>query len=287
MSAPVSLRLRSRLPDLQPALRRIAEILLADSAGAAAMTIGQLARAAECSEATVVRFAHEVGFDGYRDLRFHLHEEAVALQQRAVQDGYAGDIDPQDDLGTVVGKIAAADSRAAQDTARGLDLSALAATAEAILTARRIVLLGVGASGLAAVDLQQKLSRIGLLATSHLEAHEALCTTALLEAEDVLVCISHTGRTDEVVAAMRLAAKGPATTVAVTAATASPLAVAADHVLLTAAIESTFRSGATASRIAQLTVVDCIFVAVAQQLPDLGRDALRRTREAVESRRLR
>ena len=64
------------------------------------------------------------------------------------------------------------------------------------------------------------------------------------------------------------------------------LARSAQHVLVTAATESAFRSGATASRIAQLTVIDCILVAVAQRLPDLGRPALERTRSAIESRRL-
>ena len=66
----------------------------------------------------------------------------------------------------------------------------------------------------------------------------------------------------------------------------SPTAQVADHVLTTAARETTFRSGATASRLAQLTVVDCLFVGVAQRTYAETLGALEATRNAVRSRRV-
>jgi DNA-binding MurR/RpiR family transcriptional regulator len=283
---PLLLRLRSLRGDLKPALARIADLILADPAAVASMTIGDLAAAAECSEASVVRFARQLGFRGYRDLRFRLHEEAVAAAT-AGRDGEAdGDIDPSDDIATMTGKIAAADSRAVHDTVRGLDLDALTRVADAVAPARRIVLFGVGASGLAAMDEQQKLARMGLPAVVHTEAHNGLPAVALLESDDVVIAFSHSGRTAELLDAARIAHDVGARVVVVTGAAGSPLAREADEVLLTAAVESELRSGATASRIAQLTVVDCIFVAVAIRVPDLGREALRRTRDAVDDRRV-
>lgn len=281
-----TIRLRGRLEDLKPTLRRIAELVLADPRAVSAMTIGDLARAADCSEATVVRFANELGYRGYREFRLRLAEETAIAHDRAGDGQYAGDIDADDDLATVVGKIVAADTRAVQDTASALDLDALAEVAALIARARRIAVIGVGASGLAAMDLQHKLARVGLLASAHVDAHDALPTAALLGAGDIAIGISHTGRTADVVDALEAAAATGAATVAVTDAPGSPLAQLAEHLLLTVAHESAFRSGATASRIAQLTVVDCVFVAVAQRLPDLGREALGRTRAAIGGRRL-
>lgn len=284
--ASATVRLRGRLADLGPALRRIAETVLTDPRAASGMTIGDLARASDCSEATVVRLSHELGYGGYREFRMRLAEETAVAREREGDGAYAGDIDPDDELAAVVGKIAAADTRAVQETAEGLDLAALADVAGAIAAAGRIALFGAGASGLAAADLQSKLARIGLAATVHVDAHGGLPAAALLRAGDVAIGLSHSGRTADVIDALGIAREAGARAVAITSAPASPLAGSAWRVLLTAAHESAFRSGATASRIAQLTVVDCVLVAVAQQLPDLGRDALARTRAAVEHRRV-
>jgi len=285
-AGPVTVRLRGRLGDLRPALRRIAEVVLADPSGAGAMTIGELAHAADCSEATVVRLTRELGYPGYRAFRLRLAEETAVARERSGRTAYEGDIDPADDLAAVVGKIATADARAVGDTARVLDLEVLATVADLVLAARRIAVFGVGASGLAATDLQQKLARLGLLCTVHVDSHDGLPTATLLGEGDVAIGLSHTGRTIDVVDALRIARERGSATVAITNSPASPVVEEAGAVLLTAAHESTFRSGATASRIAQLTVIDCVFVAVARQLPDLGHDALRRTRASVEDRRL-
>lgn len=285
--APVTVRLRGRLDDLQPKLRGIADVVLADPGEAGEMSIGELAAQAQCSQATVVRLATELGYSGYREFRRSLLEETAVARERRAADGHQGDIDPGDDLATVVGKIAAADARAVQDTTDALDLDVLAEVARAISGAGRIAVFGAGASGVVGLDLQQKLTRIGLACSVHRDVHEGLPIAALLGPGDVAVALSHTGQTLDVLDAVHIASDAGAMTVAITNGPASALARAADQVLLTAASESAFRSGATASRIAQLTVIDCVLVAVAQRLPDLGRDALERTRAAIESRRTR
>ena len=112
-----------------------------------------------------------------------------------------------------------------------------------------------------------------------------LTSAALLGPGDVALGVSHSGTTCEVVDALELAGRRGAVTVALTNFPRSPLALVADHVLTTAAHETTFRSGAMASRIAQLTVVDCLFVAVASRSFDATVEALEATWEAVQPRR--
>lgn len=283
----VTVRLRGRLDDLQPKLKLIAEVVLADPPTASGMSIGALARAAGCSEATVVRLATDLGYGGYREFRRNLLEETAIARERTSTGAYQGDIDPDDDLATVVGKIAVADARAVQETAQALEIDVLAEVAQAISDAPRIAIFGAGASGIAGLDLQQKLTRIGLNCSAHRDVHDGLPAAALLGPGAVAVGISHTGQTADVIDAIRIAGEAGATTVAVTNAPSSVLARSVDHLLITAATESPFRSGATASRIAQLTVIDCVLVAVAKRLPDLGRQALATTRSAVENRRAR
>jgi DNA-binding MurR/RpiR family transcriptional regulator len=276
---------RGLLPALAPAERRVAEAVLADPAGVAGQTISSLARGCDTSETTVIRFCRQLGFDGYPDLRLALAAEAAregaASQARVV----GSDIGRDDDLAEVVAKLTFADARAVEETGQQLDLGTLAAVVDALVAARRVDVYGVGASGFVAADFQQKLHRIGRVASAWSDPHAALTSAALLGAGDVAVGISHTGTTIDTVEPLAEAARRGATTVALTNFPRSPLARTADLVLTTAARETTFRSGAMASRLAQLTVVDCMFVGIAQRTFDDTREALERTYEAVRSRR--
>jgi DNA-binding MurR/RpiR family transcriptional regulator len=103
----------------------------------------------------------------------------------------------------------------------------------------------------------------------------------------VAVGLSHTGTTADTIDALREARRGGAVTVAVTNFPWSPITEAADHVLLTAARETAFRSGAMTSRIAQLTVIDCVFVVLAQRDLPATQAALERTYAAAQAKRTR
>ncbi|WP_448062227.1 MurR/RpiR family transcriptional regulator [Cellulomonas hominis] len=284
---PLTVTVRGRLSDLQPAMRRVGEYVLADPSRASAMTITDLASACHTSEATVIRFCRELGLRGYPQFRLALAAEMGSREGSASAPAPSGDISPGDDLASVIEKIAFADARAVEDTARSLSVVELEAVVDTIVTAPRVDIYGVGASGFVAADLQQKLHRIGRVAFAFPDAHLALMSAALLGPGDVAIGVSHTGTTYDTLDAVRVAAEHGATTVALTNAPRSPLATAADHVLRTAARETTFRSGATASRLAQLTVVDCVFVAVAQRTYEQSQAALEKTYDAVRDRRSR
>lgn len=278
---------RSLLPQLAPAERRVAQAVLDDPAGVARQTITALARACGTSETTVVRFCRTIGLRGYPGLRLALASEAAHDAGRTGGAKVVGsDIGPADDLATVVEKVSHADARAIEETAAQLDLGALEAVVAALDAAERVELYGIGASAWVAHDLQQKLRRIGRPAFVETDGHAALTSAALCEPGAVAVGFSHTGATADTVDPLVEARRHGAVTVAVTNVRRSPLASAADHVLLTAARETTFRSGAMASRLAQLTVVDCLFVAVAQRRYADTLDALERTYDAVAGRRV-
>lgn len=284
-SIPVLPSLRSRRDDLQPVQRRIAAVILADPVAAGRLTIDQLAAAAECAQSSVVNFARELGFSGYRDFRAELMEEAVRAAASEGEHAFPTDIDPADPLATSVARIAAADARAVRDTVRLLDLDVLEETARVLSTSRRIILVGVAASGLAATDLQYKLTRLGLSAQALTSVHDALPAVTALDEQDCLLGISDSGRTADVLDAMEIAARNGARTVAITGSPVAPLARLSEFVLLTAAREPSFRAGATSSRIAQLTIADCLLIALSATLPDAGAAALARSREALEDRR--
>lgn len=144
----------------------------------------------------------------------------------------------------------------------------------------------MGASGIVANDLQQKLHRIGLVSFAFTDPHQGLVSAALLDSRDVAIAISHSGTTTDTIEILSAAKRHGATTVAITNSPRSPLASLADHVLTTAAMETTFRAASTGSRLAQLTVVDALFVGVAQIRFEESISALDETRKVVTVKRV-
>lgn len=280
-------RVRSLLPSLPPAERRVAQRVIDDPEGVANSTITELAQLCGTSETTVIRFCRAIGFSGYPELRLTLATEAGRAQSASGGRVIGSDISPDDSLEQIVEKVTFADARAVEETAAQLDIKMLEQVVEAVVLAERVDVYGVGASAFVAADFQQKLHRIGRVCAAWSDAHIMLTSAAVLGAGDVAVGISHTGATMETIDALSVARNRGVTTVALTNYPRSPIAEVADLVLTTAARETTFRSGATASRLAQLTVIDCVFVGVAQRTYGSTRQALEATYEAVRGRSVR
>ena len=274
------------LPSLSPAEQRVARLVTADPAAAARQTITELASAAGTSEATVIRFCRSVGMAGYPQLRIRLAAEAARRVEPPDARVVGGDIPPGADMAQIIATIAFNDARAVEETADQLDVAACEQAVAALHAAGRIDVFGVGASGFVAADFQQKLHRVGRTAYYWPDTHSALTSAALLGKGDVAVGISHTGATSDCIDVLAEAQARGATTIALTNFPRSPIAEVADLVLTTAARETTFRSGAMASRLAQLTVVDCLFVAVAGRNRTRTKRFLEATAEAVRPRRV-
>ncbi|MER7010643.1 MurR/RpiR family transcriptional regulator [Saccharopolyspora sp. NPDC000359] len=277
-------KIRSLLPGLARAEQRVANIVLADPASISRRSITEVAEAAGTSETTVTRFCKAIGVGGYPDLRIALAADTARTSTRDRELG--SDIAPDDDLAQIIEKVGYADAKAVEETAGQLDAAVLQPLVEDVAQARRIDVYGVGASAFVALDLQQKLHRIGLTCFAWSDTHNALTSAAVLREGDVAIGISHTGATTETVEALREARRRGATTAALTNFARSPITEVADHVLTTAVRETTYRSGAMASRIGQLTVIDCLFIGVAQRHLDQARAALEATYEAVGGHRL-
>jgi DNA-binding MurR/RpiR family transcriptional regulator len=282
----VLVRLRALLPDLTPVEQRVAAQFLADPAATAELSIAALAARCSTSTASVIRFSRRLGYEHYRDLRLDVTREATReTLETAGLPAVSGDIDRDDSLADIVAKVSQAETLSISDTVAALDVEALAAAVRAVSAARRVDVFGVGASAVVGLDLQRKLVRIGHNALEWSDSHAAWTSAATLGPDCVAVAISHSGATSDTVEFLAIARSSGATTVALTAHASSSLAQRADLVLTTSARETPFRSGALGSRIAQLMVVDCLFIGVAQASYDASMEALRRTYVAVHRAR--
>jgi DNA-binding MurR/RpiR family transcriptional regulator len=271
---------------LPPSLARIARTVRDNPSIVVDCTINELAAACETSVASVVRFCRSIGVSGYAALRVSL---ATELGRESVQfkepRGFGSEISAADSLREATAKIAALELLAIEETIGNLDYDALESAIDAIDDADRLLRFGIGASRLAADDLGHKLLRIGRSAIVLSDAHEASAAAALTATKSVAIGFSYSGTTFETLRFLQTARATGTATIAIAGAADSPVAREADHVLLTHARESRFRAGAMVSRIAQLALVDALFIGVAQRRHAHSVHALQRTADATRSLR--
>lgn len=265
-----------------PAMRRIANVLRDNPAVVLEKTISQLAEACETSVASVVRFCRAVGLSGYAELRMSL---ATELGKEAAQFGsgltLGAEIARTDTLEEMASKVASLEMLAIEETVSSLNFKTLDRVVAALEKAQRILLFGIGASHFVAQDLHHKLFRVGRNAFLLTDAHEAWSAALLSPKHTVAIGFSHSGTTTDTVQFLDIAKEHGALTVAITGAPDSALARSADEVLVTHARESALRAGAMVSRIAQLVLVDCLFLGVARLRYEQTIDALKRTRDVT------
>ena len=271
---------------LPPSLARVAAAIRENPAVVIDKTINELAEESHTSVASVVRFCRAIGFSGYAPLRMALATElGKESAQFSARGAFGSEISDEDTLREAVSKLAALELLAIEETVARLDFAVLEAAIDAVDGADRILVFGIGASQFVAEDLAHKLLRVGRNAHVPSDPHEAIAATVLQTSHTVAIGFSHAGATTETVRFLQSAHANGAATIAVTSAKDSPLVHTADHALFTEVRESTFRAGAMVSRIAQLALVDCLFVGIAKRRFAETVDALHRTREATRTLR--
>ncbi|MFC9985886.1 MurR/RpiR family transcriptional regulator [Microbacterium keratanolyticum] len=280
------LALQRALPRLSSSERRVADAVLARPLVVVESTISQLASLCNTSPGTVARLCRAAGFSGYKDFRIAVGTaHAYADPAEGVFRVSDAEIAASDSLADVVAKVASQQVRAIENTARAVDLDALDIVASALRDAPRVDVFGIGSSGLAASDLHIKLHRLGIPSVHWTDTHLALTSVAVTRPGAVAIAVSHTGQTHEAVEFLALAERQGARTVAITNAPHSPLGRAAELLLATVAEEDVFRAGAMSSRLAQMAIIDFLYVRLVQG-DVAGTDVmLRATRAAVEGHR--
>ncbi|MFS0852852.1 MurR/RpiR family transcriptional regulator [Microbacterium sp. 179-I 3D4 NHS] len=277
---------RRSAPKLSAAETRVAEKILDDPMLVVDLAITDLAALCGTSLSTVARFAQALGLSGYRELRTAVTRTLSRAQGQQARFGLESTTIAADDgPATIAAKLAAQQIDAIERTALSLDAAALDRVARAVVDARHIDLFGQAASSLAAQDLQLKLLRIGFAVSHSADPHLAVTAASLRTAGDVAIAFSHGGETAEAVRALEVARDAGALAVAVTGSRDSVLARTAEVVLLTHASESPFRMAAMGSRIAQLALVDVLFMRVVQHRGEPVSIPLQLTHEAATRRR--
>jgi RpiR family transcriptional regulator, repressor of rpiB and als operon len=272
-------RIRMMLPELGSAEGRIVEVMLRCAIDED-FTLRRVALAAAASEAMVVKTAKKLGYEGFRELRTALAE----YKAQPTVDLHEA-VTPTDRADAILRKVFRTSVQALEETLAILDVKAFERAASLIHGGLQRDLYGLGGSAQIARDVAHKFLRIGLRCSTFDDTHLMAMSASLLGDGDVIVAFSHTGRTRGVVDAAEIGKKNGARVVAVSNYSRSPLQALADVTLCSTAQGSPLTGENAAARIAQLNIMDAVFVAVAQKGYAAAERNLARTMTAVAGKR--
>ncbi|KAA9000118.1 MurR/RpiR family transcriptional regulator [Affinibrenneria salicis] len=239
---------------------RIVEWFLSPGNLSDAPSIKDVAEALMVSEAMIVKVSKLLGFSGFRTLRSTLIDY-FSQSEQVLPAELSFDEAPQD----VVNKVFNITLRTIMEGQSIVNVDEIHRAARYFYRAKQRDLYGVGGSNAICADIEHKLLRIGVRCHAYQDAHIMMMSAALLQEGDVVLVVSHSGRTSDLKASVELAKKNGAKIICITHSYHSPIAKLADFIICSPAPETPLLGRNASARILQLTLLDAFFVSVAQQ----------------------
>jgi DNA-binding MurR/RpiR family transcriptional regulator len=247
-------------------MAKIADFLLENPQAPLKLSIGDLARQAGTSAATVTRFCRLIGYSGYVPFRVSI---ATDLGRSTARDSWKTDIGrafgPDDSPADVLSTLINAHSRTLRETASAIDLPVMTEISHRISVSSHVDIYGVGGSAMLAEEMQARLYRIGVSTHAWSEVHAGLTSAAIQGPSTVAIGISNTGRTEETIQMLSEAGRAGALTVAISNNPLSPLAEMADLSIITSIYEQFLQPDDLSAKHGQLLVLDLLYLLIAQE----------------------
>ena len=239
------LKLRQEASGYSPTQKKLGEFVLNDPARVLYLTITELARESHTSEASVTRLCRTLGCKGYNEFKM-----ALALD---IQQGQ-----PARQAGDEIDNVVDESVQALQDTARLLDRTLLEKAALALHQAQSVQIYGVAASAILGEYLHYKLLRLGKPAQLFSDMHRAAMNATTLSSETLVVAISSSGSTRDLLHVVKLARKRGAKVLALSNTPRSPLASLSDMQLVAAKPEGPLSAGALNAKVGVMLLVELL-----------------------------
>ena len=251
------LNLQAVYGTLKTAERKAADYILDFPEDIAGLSIVDFAGRAGCSEATIVRLSKRLGYDGYPELK---NDFARASESGAVYE--YDDVSPADPPGEIIRKVFEASIHALKDSLEMLDENAYSRSVDALSFAPSILFAGIGDAAIVAQEAQQRFMRIGVASRFNMDGDLQLINASQLAPGDVVIAVSHSGRSRPVIDVCRQAKARGATIIAITNFPVSPLAKKSDIVLQTAVFAKSMTGEVVSKRLTALCVVESLYLSV-------------------------
>lgn len=274
-------KISEQLEKLSSAERKVAEVALAEPKWFVHAAVAEIAERAQVSQPTVIRFCRSLDFKGLPEFKLALSASISHSGLPFVHE----ELNIDDGVGDVMEKVLGNTAAALLGARRTLNPSDLERAISFLAHARRIEFYGVGNSGIVAQDAQHKFFRFGISTVAYSDTHIQLMAAAVLSPQDVLVVISNSGSSIEILDAVSIAKENGAQVIVITRHD-SPLAQLGDCVLTVAVQEDSSRYTPMVSRLLQLAVVDILAIGLALRLGETVSFQLEKGKRSISRHRV-
>lgn len=268
--------LRSAYGGLTKSERRIADYMAGHATEVMEKTISDIAASTGSSEITVSRFCKKLGFSGLQELKRNMAAELSVTEPEEFHD-----IHSDDSCRDVAAKIFNNISEGLQDTLSLLDYERIDDAAQVLVRARRIAVYGFGNSATVCRDIETRYLRLGLTIQAYSDSHMMVTSAALISSRDVVIAISHTGESKELLEAVGRAKLNGATIIVITSHGRSPLAALAHICLCGMGREVKYSSEAGASRLIHMAISDVLYTRIAMANQDAFHENMHKMRQEI------
>jgi RpiR family transcriptional regulator, carbohydrate utilization regulator len=279
-SATLLDRIEAVLDELRPSEQQVARFVLRHPNLVISLSFPEIAAKVGVSQPTIARFCVAVGFSGYRDFKLRL-AQSLANGVPFVHH----DVGLNDSMADVGAKVFDRGIAALVSVRNHLDPAALERATQLLAKARKIEFYGLGNSGIVALDAQHKFFRLGVPAVAYSDPHVHAMSASLLERGDVVVAISGTGRTRELIRSVEIARDAGAAIIVITAS-GTPLAKLADVALYADVTEDLDVYAPMTSRMVHLVLLDALSVGVAVLRGPALAKKLKRAKDVISDQRV-
>ena len=269
-------RIKSARDSLRKSEQKVADVVIADPDESVQSSIQAIATRAGVSEPTVIRFCRALDCVGFQQFKLKLAQDLARRGTFFYQDVTAADTSRELANKLLDGAIASLVQIRNQINEAALD--------EAIAmyeNCNRVELYGSGGSAVVAEDAQLKFFRLGKPAIAYSDPHIQHAAAALLDKDALVIAISHSGRSSDILKTVEIARQAQAKVISVTA-TRSPLAQSSDVALTVDVNEDSDIFSPVKSRLGQMVVLDVLAVGVAVRGGDHMLEQLARARRAID-----
>jgi DNA-binding MurR/RpiR family transcriptional regulator len=260
-------RINAKLDGMAPGDREIGQYIVDNPDQMLRLSTAALAAEIGRSQSSVVKFSQKLGYASYQELKLAV-SEAKAQEWQVPAGMIHGSIEVGDSYQVILKKLIGSKLLSMQRTAEANSERIISRALELLDGARRIHLVGVGASSLVARDFSYKLMKLGRNVLHDSDSHIQMANVSTLGPGDVLFALSYSGASIETLRIAELARKRGTMVIAVTGLHDNPLSRVADICLYTIADEERARSSSITARDAQLTLTDLLFILLVQKQPD-------------------
>lgn len=273
------LTIKNHYAELTATEQAVADYILQNSQEVIHMPIATFAENAGVVKSAVIRCCKSLGFEGYSDMKIAL---AMDLSQNRKLN-YNPYIDTDDDAGAILDKVFSSNVKTLHDTAEKIDRNVLRTTVNLLDGANVIYIYAIGTSAGIAQEFQYRLMQIGKTALCINDVPTMKVSSLNIKEGDVAIGISHSGRTIATIEALQAAKKQGAATLCITSYPGSKITENSDYSIEIYSDEIDYPMEAISARIAHLSVIDALTIAISAQNYETAQERAKVTHSLIDT----